>query len=166
MNTIQYRLTVCSLIALSSILFSCSLKVQADTPAQTQKAIQVACNHAAASFDRRDLSGFVALYAPNFTEESVPGRKSNRLQLIAGTASFFANNNEKTTSSCTVSQVVLQGSQAKAILHWDHITRSLRLVPAYTILRDVQVRTIWKKTAGSWQEASADVTRSVVEYRR
>ncbi len=139
---------------------------RADTPAQTQKAIQAVCNCAAASYDRRDLSGFMALYAPNFTEKSVPGRKSNRLQLIAGAAIIFANNDEKPTSSCTVSQVVSQGNQAKAVLHWHHVTHSLRSALAYTVIRDFQAQTLWKKTAGGWLEASADVTRSIIDYRR
>ena len=165
MNFTKCRAFASIAVALSFIPL-CSFTARADTPAQTQKAIQAVCNRAAASFDRRDLPGFIALYAPNFTEGSVPGRRSNRLQLIAGTASFFANNNEKMTSSCTVSQVVSQGNQARAVLHWHHVTHSLRLVPAYTVVRDVQVQTLWRKTAGGWQEASADVTRSIVEYRR
>ena len=167
MNTtaLPSRASACFFITLGFISL-CPFTARADTPVQTQKAIQAICNRAAASFDRRDLSGFTALYAPDFTERSVPGRRSNRLQLIAGTASFFANPNERTTSSCRVSQAISQGNEARAVLQWHHVTHSLSSFPAFTLTRDVQVQTLWKKTGGGWQEASADVTHSTTDYRR
>ena len=152
--------------AFAVVSLLCLISARADTPAQAQKAIQAVCNRTAASYDRRDLSGFTALYAPDFTERSVPGRRSNRLQLVAGAASIFADSNEKSTSSCTVSQVVSQGKQAWAVLHWHHVTHSLRATPACTIIRDFQAQTAWKKTASGWQETSADVTRSISDYHR
>jgi hypothetical protein len=167
MNTIVVRCRTSAAVAAAFIFISlCPSTAWTDTPTQTQKAIQVVCNRAAASYDKRDLSGFTAIYATNFTDKSVLGPKSNRLQLVSGAALMFANANEKTTSSCTVSQVISRGNQAKAVLHWHHDTRSLRSVPAYTITRDFQAQTLWKKTAGGWQEVSADVTRSTTEYRR
>lgn len=167
MNTIIIKLYAFASIGVAlSFISLCSSTARADTPAQTQKAIQAICSRAAVSYDRRDLSGFMAMYSPNFTEQSVTGRKSNRLQLVSGAALLFANDNVKTTSSRIVSQVASQGNQVSAVLHWHHVTHPLRPVPAYTKIGDFQAQTLWKKTAGGWQEASADVIRSTTEYRR
>ncbi len=167
MNTNATQYPVVALLAVAlSFIFLRPFTARADTPAQTQKAIQAVCSRAAVSYQRRDLSGLIAMYAPNFTLTNVAGRKTNFRQSLAGIANLFARDNYKTTASCTASQVVTQGSQARVVLHWHYASRKLHASPAYTTTRDYQEQSLWKKTAAGWQEASADMVHDVVDYRR
>ncbi len=166
MNTIVTpRPAVVSIAAALSSIALCPLAVQADTSAQTQKAIQAVCSRAATGYGKRDLSSFVAMYSPSFMVRNVAGRKANFRQNQAGLANLFAKNNLQAKAVCSVSQVIPQGSQARATLHWHYVTQ-VQATTAYTVTRDYQEQSLWKKTAGGWQEVSADLTRDTIEYRR
>ena len=97
---------------------------------------------------------------------SVSGRKTNFRQNQAGIANAFAKDNLQASAVCTASQVVSQGSQARAVLHWHYVTRIVHGALPYMITRNYQEQSLWKKTAGGWQEVSADMTHDTVDYRR
>lgn len=162
-NATPYRVFTSATVTFS-LIFLCPFAARADTSAQTQKAIQAVCSHAAASYGKRDLSGFITIYAPDFTVRSVSGRKSNFRQNIAGIANSFAKDNIRANAVCAVSQVIPQGNQARAVLHWHYI--SVHSAPAYTLIRDYQEQSLWKKTASGWQETSGDMVSDALQYRR
>lgn len=153
---------------LSLAALTCPAKSRADTPAQVQKAIQAVCDHSVASTARRDLAGFMAMYAPDFTASNISGRKSNYRQIQAGVASTFARNDYHGVGHCTVSQVVPLGNQARALLHWHYTTVHTRSAsaPAYTYTRDYVEQSVWKKLPNGWHETSSQMAHDVIDYRR
>ena len=140
----------------------------ADTPAQAQKAIQAACNRAAVSYARRDLSGFMGMYSPGYVSRTVTGRRGNFRQLQAGIARAFARENDSATARCVVSQVSAQGGVEGAVVRWHFVTRIGRTAsaPAYTLVRDYEEQSVWNKSGGGWRQTSADMTRDTLTYRR
>lgn len=147
---------------------TCPAKSRADTPAQTQKAIQAVCDRASASVARRDLAGFMAMYAPDFTLRSVGGYRENFRQIQAGMANAFARDELHDVGHCTVIQVVPAGNQARVVLRWhymDHRTR-FASAPAYTFTRDYEEQSVWRKLPNGWHEASGQLTHDVIDYRR
>ncbi len=164
-NTMQCRVIASTVAAFSFALLYPST-ARADTPAQTQKAIQAVCSRTAASYAKRDLSSFIAMYSPSFTLRNVAGRSFNFRQNQADIANTFAKDNLRASAVCTVSQVVSQGSQAQAVLHWHYVFRTKHGTLSYMVTRDYQEQSLWKKTAGGWQEVSADMTHDTVDYRR
>lgn len=147
---------------------TCPAKSRADTPAQTQKAIQAVCGHASASNNRRDLTGVIAMYALGFTASTVTGHKSNFRQLQANFAVAFARDNYHTVGHCTASQVVPLGNQARAVLQWRFTDRHARpaSASAYTYTRDYVEQSIWKKRPAGWHETSGQMTHDIIDYRR
>lgn len=141
---------------------------RADTPAQTRQAIQTVVERATASYGRRDLFGFLAMFSPNFVVRSVGGRKETFRREQAGIASLFARNDYTAAAHCTVSQVVLQGDQARAIMHWHYVTHFSRsaAAPAYTVVRDYEDQATWKKLPGGWREVAADQTHDTTDSKR
>ena len=156
-----------ALVSIGGFLAS-SNSVQADTPAQVQKAIQAACDRATFSYQQRNLAGYNAMFAPEFSAAAVTGRRTNFLQNQANAADAFANNKQTITARCTVSQVVLQGNKAKAILQWHYVSHHFRSAstPAYTITRDYQEQALWKKSSSGWQEVIGQMTHDVIDYQR
>jgi len=141
---------------------------RADTPAQTRQTIQAVCNRAAASYERRDASGFMAMHSPNFTARNVTGRKATLSQERAAIAKAMTRKGVYEAAQCLVSPVVFQGSRAAVVLHWRFTTHHARSssVPAYTMVRAYDEQTTWEKVPQGWQEDSADMTRDVAEYKR
>lgn len=148
-------------------MLSHATAAQVDTPAQVQAALQAACSRSAASDRSRDLTGAMAMYAPNFVTTSVTGRKANFQQVQAGAAYAFARINNHSVGHCTVSQVTTRGDQAQAVLHWHYTTTLSRSAsaPAYTYVCDYQEQTTWKKLPGGWRETSAQATGHAVYTR-
>lgn len=141
---------------------------QADTPAQARYAIQVVCNRAAMSFEKRDLSGFMAMYSRNLTIRSVPGIITDFRQTQSGVTNAFANNHYSATVRCTVSQVVPQGKGAKVVLRWHYVSHYTNgvAVQKYTIVRDYEERSFWQKFPPGWREMSSDIIHDVLSYER
>lgn len=141
---------------------------RADTPAQMRQAIQAVCDRAAASYGRRDLAGFMAMYSPDLLVRNVEGNPATFRQLQSGLKILLARNGPNATGRCTVSQVTPQGLGARAVLHWHYLIHRPRSksAPAYTIMRSYEATAVWKKLPGGWKEASADVTHNVIEYKR
>lgn len=56
---------------------------------------------------------------------------------------------------------------ARAVLRWHYVSRIGRSasVPAYTLTRDYEEQSVWKKSAGGWQERGMDMTRDTLTYR-
>ncbi len=136
MNTTIFRLCAFAPIAAALSFISLHLSTaQADTPVQTQKAIQAVCSRAAVSYQRRDLSGLIAMYSPAFLVRNVSGRKVNSRQNMAGFANIFAKDDFHASAVCTASQVILQGTQARAILHWHFVSRTVHAKLPYTVTR-------------------------------
>ncbi len=159
--------------SLHLILLACALgalapAIHADTPAQARQAIQATCDRAAASYARRDLVGYMAIYSPDFSLRSVEGHKSAFRQVQSGMKIIFARNGTNTMSHCTVSQVVPQGDGARATVQWHYVVHRSRSAsaPACTITRGYKAVAVWKKLPGGWKETSADVIRNdYLEYR-
>jgi len=143
---LQRALSASIVLVPCSIFLACPFTAQADTAAQARQAIQAVCDRAAAGYGRRDLSGSMTMFSPVFVLRNVTGRKVNFRQNQASVASAFASDEYSTVAHCTVSEVVPEGNQARAILHWHYITHHSRSAsaPAYTIMRDYEERTIWK----------------------
>ncbi len=169
-ETRLWRRMLCAPIGLflGFAALTCPAKSRADTPAQTQKAIQAICDRASASVARRDLAGFMAMYAPDFTLKNVVGRKSNYRQLQASMADVFARDDYHEAGHCTVSQVVPLGNQARALLHWHFTDRHARSAsaPAYTYARDYVEESVWKKRPDGWHETSAQMTHDTIDHQR
>lgn len=116
-----------AVVLLGISAFACPAKAPADTPAQVQKAIQAVCDRAVASYGRRDLAGFMAIYSPDFVVSGVIGRKVGFRRNEANIANQFARNDYRGVGRCTVSEVLPDGSHARAMLHWhftNHHSRS------------------------------------------
>lgn len=167
-NGLRRALSVYIVLVLSPIFLTYLSTARADTPAQARQGIQAVCDRAAASYGRRNLSGFMAMYSPNCVLRNVVGRKENFRQNQAGIAEIFAGNGYSSTAHCTASQVIPQGNQARAVLRWHYITRHSRSASAlaYTVVRDYEEHSVWKKLPGGWLEMAADMTRDTVDYRR
>lgn len=159
------NLSMSAVLALGAAALIHSPSACADTPTQ---AIQAVCDRAAESYGRQDLAGFIAMYSPGYIVKSVEGHKANFRQVQSGMGIIFAKNGGKTTAHCTVSRVVVQGDQARAVMQWRYVILHSRSAsaPAYTIIRGYEASSIWKKLAGGWKETSADVTHNFLDYRR
>ncbi len=167
-KALQRMLGASVVLLLGSAALICPAKARADTPAQVQKAIQAVCDHAAACTARRDLAGFMAMYAPNFMERNVGGYKENFRQVQAGAANAFARDNYPSMGHCTGSQVVPLGNQARAILRWHYTAHTLcsSSTAAYTYTRDYEEQSVWRKLPNGWHEIGAQITHDMSDYRR
>lgn len=140
----------------------------ADTPAQTRQAIQRICDQHISSYQRGDTAGFMANRSPDFAERSTSGVTTTLRQEQAWQMKHITRKGLHNVIHCRISDVTLQGSRAKAVLHWEFITYHTRSssAPAYTLKRNYDEQTTWQKLPQGWLEASADMTRDVIEYKR
>lgn len=134
-------LKFCTFASVAAALSFTALRpstARADTPAQTQKAIQAVCSRAAASYQRHDLTGIMAMCSPDCTIRNVMGRKITCRQSRGALAKAFTKNNYNPIVQCIVSQAAVQGNTANAVLRWhciDHHQRSVSS-PAYVYIRN------------------------------
>lgn len=161
-------LGVSAVLLLVLVPLTCPAKARADTPAQVQKAIQAVCDRASASVTRRDLAGFMAMYASGFKGSTVSGWKVDFRQVQAGSANTLAESNCRYVSHCMVSPVMLVGNQARTVLRWHYVEHHGRSAsaPAYMYVRDDVEQTVWKKLPSGWHQTSSQVLRDVNDYRR
>lgn len=140
----------------------------ADTPAQTRQAIQRICDHAVSSYHRGDAAGFMASHSPSFVAREVNGRTATLHQEQVWLTKSLTRKGLHKVIHCRVSEVTLQGIQAKAVLHWEFIVHhvSSSTAPAYTTKRNYDEQTVWQKSPHGWLEASADMTHDILEYKR
>lgn len=145
-----------------------SVPTRADTPAQVGQAIQAVCNRATASFGKRDLSGFIAMYSPALTVRSVPGHVTDFRQTQVGFANAFANPHYRGTAHGTVLQVVPQGNHARAVLRWHYVSRYTGSLPSqnFMIVRDYEEQSLWEKSSRGWVETVSNISHDVLDYRR
>ncbi len=125
-------LSVSAVLALGAVVLIHSPGACADTPAQ---AIQAVCDRAAESYGRQDLAGFMAMYSPGYIVKNVEGHKGNFRQVQSGMGIIFAKNGGRAKAHCTVSRIVAQGDQARAVMQWRYVILHSRSAsaPAYTI---------------------------------
>lgn len=141
---------------------------RADIPAQARQAIQRICDHAASSYQRGDAAGFMASHSPSFVAKEVNGRTATLHQEQVWLTKSLTRKGLHKVIHCRVSELTLQGSRAKAILHWEFIVHhvSSSSAPAYTSKRNYDEQTIWQKSPQGWLETSADMTQDISEYKR
>ncbi len=161
-------LPVFVVLALAAGVLGPAPDASADTPAQARQAIQAACDRAATAYGARDLAGYMAMRSPTLALRDVQGRKGNFRGEQTGVAGLFARNNYTAAARCAVSQVALQGNQARAVLRWRYVTHFSRSAstPAYTIVRTYEEQTTWAKLPGGWREVAGDITHDTLDYKR
>ena len=141
---------------------------QADTPAQAQQAIQKVADRIAASYESQDVARFTAGHSSSFVVRNVQGRTATLRQEQDTFKRGMKGRKTPLAVHCRVSQVTVKGSQAAAVLHWsfaDHHARSASVLK-YTYERDYDEQTLWQKSPHGWVEASADMTRDTVQFKR
>ncbi len=168
LNLYLFRQIVLPLPLLAFGLSVLAPAARADAPAQTRQAIQRICDHAVSSYQRGDAAGFMANRTPGFAERSTGGEITTLRQEKAWQMKHITRKGLHKVIHCRVSEVTIQGSRAKAVLHWEFITYHPRSssAPAYTLTRKYDEQTTWQKSPQGWLEASADMTHDILEYKR
>jgi hypothetical protein len=163
--SMKHAVKTVSALFVGGLLFLGDGTARADTPAQVQQALRLVCDRSAASYSRRDLAGYMAMYAPNCIITSASGKSATFLQFQAGTAREIAGKTMGVTRY-TVQYVTVQGDRAQARITRHFVKHFPTHKPAYTFTYDVVENASWIKQPTGWRMTAVQMLRDVQTYQR
>ena len=137
-------------LALCTLLSVAPVAIRADAASDAKAAIQAVYNKETAAVNKKDVKGSLAIYAPDYVEIGLSGKKRSLAETKKQMQSLFEGQ-EKIKLKQTITKVTLAGNQATVLVK-QHLEMTIVEPQTQTKListSDARVEDIWVKSGKS-----------------